>query len=427
MPEYLSPGVYVEEVSFRSKSIEGVPTSTTGFAGVAHYGPVFFTGGPTTCEPRLITSFTEFERVYGGLTPLRINGGRLPYLAHAARAFFANGGVRLYVSRVFRPASETDPGLAGFAVNFGGQAATWRARWPGADGNVLVETEVVRSKNVAYQKPTGVGTNTITQAQRAKAGAVVEVFPAGTTTFPKGNDPPDPSRLAVVQVDDAGTQTFAGQGGPVTVSAGDTIYLLELRVRVTVNPERIDAYDELGTDPRQRRYVSKILDLHNPEDEDAVVWLDWSPPAPPATPAPADLFRPAALLAALRGASPLRLTGGNDGVMPGPDDLLGEEADPDDPLKKATGLEALGEIDDIAIVALPDGGTYDDVTLCEAAADRLIGHAEELKYRIAVVDPPPHSSMTKVRDFRGKFDSTRAALYHPWIEILDPTQRVSQG
>ena len=30
MPEYLAPGVYVEEITFRSKSIEGVPTSTTG-------------------------------------------------------------------------------------------------------------------------------------------------------------------------------------------------------------------------------------------------------------------------------------------------------------------------------------------------------------------------------------------------------------
>ena len=67
MPEYLAPGVYVEEVSFRSKSIEGVPTSTTGFAGVARYGPLSFVGGPRTSEPRLITSFTEFERVYGGL------------------------------------------------------------------------------------------------------------------------------------------------------------------------------------------------------------------------------------------------------------------------------------------------------------------------------------------------------------------------
>ncbi len=62
MPEYLAPGVYVEEVSFRSKSIEGVPTSTTGFAGMTRYGPVHYPGGPSSTEPRLITSFTEFER-----------------------------------------------------------------------------------------------------------------------------------------------------------------------------------------------------------------------------------------------------------------------------------------------------------------------------------------------------------------------------
>ena len=41
MPEYLSPGVYVEEVSFRAKSLEGVPTSTTGMAGLTRYGPVW--------------------------------------------------------------------------------------------------------------------------------------------------------------------------------------------------------------------------------------------------------------------------------------------------------------------------------------------------------------------------------------------------
>ena len=39
MPEYLAPGVYVEEVSFRSKSIEGVSTTTTGFVGPTRYGP----------------------------------------------------------------------------------------------------------------------------------------------------------------------------------------------------------------------------------------------------------------------------------------------------------------------------------------------------------------------------------------------------
>ena len=33
MPEYLAPGVFVEEVSYRAKSIEGVSTTTTGFIG----------------------------------------------------------------------------------------------------------------------------------------------------------------------------------------------------------------------------------------------------------------------------------------------------------------------------------------------------------------------------------------------------------
>ena len=59
MPEYLAPGVYVEEVSFRAKSIEGVSTSTTGFAGPTRKGPLDGT-------PEVITSFGDFQRIFGG-------------------------------------------------------------------------------------------------------------------------------------------------------------------------------------------------------------------------------------------------------------------------------------------------------------------------------------------------------------------------
>src|SRR5207249_2252887 len=117
MPEYLSPGVYVEEVSFRSKSIEGVATSTTGFAGMTRTGPVQYANGPKTTEPRLITSYIEFEQVYGGLEPLEVGATssttteRLAFTAHAARAFFLNGGARLYVSRVFVARSDSDSGV----------------------------------------------------------------------------------------------------------------------------------------------------------------------------------------------------------------------------------------------------------------------------------------------------------------------------
>jgi phage tail sheath protein FI len=82
MPEYLAPGVFVEEVSFRSKTIEGVSTTTTGFIGPVRYGPV-------TEPPDVITSLSEFERSYGDGRRLAFNAdGALEshnFMWHAAR------------------------------------------------------------------------------------------------------------------------------------------------------------------------------------------------------------------------------------------------------------------------------------------------------------------------------------------------------
>jgi phage tail sheath protein FI len=420
MPEYLAPGVYVEEVSFRSKSIEGVPTSTTGMVGLAHYGPVQFPGGPSPTEPRLVTSFTEFERIYGGLQRLVLQGGeeREAYLAHAARAFFANGGKRLYVSRVFAPIAG-DWGVASRAVAVTGTplTATWRARWPGRDGEVHVEVRAVRTKNVLVDFGTLYPASDPRhawglQAMSAKAGAVVEIVPAGTPLedVPRNNDPLDVNTLAVVTTDAEGKQTFRRAGADAPVNAADVVQLVELQVIVTSSPERVDVYGELGCDRAQKRNITRILQRDDPEDENAMVWLDFTQPT-----GAAGEFVPAQLAAALRANPSPRLSGGHDGAVPGPDDFAGEEANPDVASEKATGLEA------------PDGGDLGSADLSRQVADRLIGHAERQRYRIAVVDAPSGSSMTEIRDFRGKFDSKYAALYHPWVEILDPTERPSQG
>ena len=47
MPEYLHPGVYIEEIERGPRPIEGVPTSTAAFLGEAERGPT---------TPRLVTS-----------------------------------------------------------------------------------------------------------------------------------------------------------------------------------------------------------------------------------------------------------------------------------------------------------------------------------------------------------------------------------
>src|SRR5689334_13259980 len=99
MPEYLAPGVFVEEVSYRAKSIEGVSTTTTGFIGPTR-------SGPTDVEPEIVTSLVEFERTYGDRQRLQFADRDQPmhnYMWHAVRAFFENGGKRLYVQRVYRP------------------------------------------------------------------------------------------------------------------------------------------------------------------------------------------------------------------------------------------------------------------------------------------------------------------------------------
>jgi phage tail sheath protein FI len=420
MPEYLAPGVYVEEVSFRSKSIEGVPTSTTGFAGMTRYGPVRYPDGPSSCEPRLITSFTEFESVYGGLRVLHtptIADERLSYVAHAARAFFMNGGTRLYVSRVFAPRGN-DWGVASLSIAVSGTTATWRARWPGEMGNAWVKVQVLRSKNAAVSDPARFGG--AVQVTGARLGSVVEIVAAAPA--PDGDDALTLGNLAQISIDPVdGRQIFNRGGATFLPAATDIIQNVTLRVTVTTDEQDTFVTDAVETDPATKRYIGKILQENDPENENAVLWLDWDPTTSVGNDVAANL------MVALQANSNKRLTGGHDGDMVSAADIAGADADPDDATKKATGLAALGELDDIAIVAAPDGGAMDDLDESKAVGDALIVHAEQLRYRIAIVDAPPGSSMTEIRNFRGKFDTKYAALYHPWIEILDPTERPQQG
>ena len=85
MPEYLSPGVYVEEVDKGSKPLEAVGTSTAGFIGQTKKGPVN--------EATLITNWGQYTRTFGEFADS-------PYLAHAVYGFFNNGGARCFITNV---------------------------------------------------------------------------------------------------------------------------------------------------------------------------------------------------------------------------------------------------------------------------------------------------------------------------------------
>jgi phage tail sheath protein FI len=191
VPEYLSPGVYIEEVPFRSKPIEGVSTSTAGFVGPTRFGPI-------GTKPCVITSLQEFERIYG-------DGGQLVfadscqmhnYMWHAVRAFFAEGGRRLYVARVFEPRRSDDDGVASCSLPADGGAASLglRARFPGAAGDFLVRFTV---------RP---GADDI---------ALTVLFNDGSVRV-WDHLPPDPARLLAI------VDTF-GDTLPLTITPGDGV------------------------------------------------------------------------------------------------------------------------------------------------------------------------------------------------------------
>jgi phage tail sheath protein FI len=96
MPEYLAPGVYVEEVDTGSKPIEGVSTSTAGMIGVTERGP--------TNIPILITSYGEYMRWFGERLNIvdfsTAGNNRHCYLPQAVEGFFTNGGKRVFIVRI---------------------------------------------------------------------------------------------------------------------------------------------------------------------------------------------------------------------------------------------------------------------------------------------------------------------------------------
>jgi phage tail sheath protein FI len=77
--------------------------------------------------------------------------------------------------------------------------------------------------------------------------------------------------------------------------------------------------------------------------------------------------------------------------------------------------------------------TVDDVRAGITAADKLpagatirhlIAHAEQMRYRVALLDSGDNQSIAEVRALRAGLDSRHAALYYPWVTVLDP---VGQG
>lgn len=378
MPEYLAPAVFVEETSFRAKSIEGVGTSTAAFVGMTARGPTATEDDDPT--PPLLTSFSDFERYYGSTDDLTIGSTAVPnYLAHAARAFFNNGGGRLYVARVLGNGATAGTSMVGTA-GANTKKAWFTARKPGgakipntpANFRVVVTAEeLATTKRIAVGQP---------------AGTMIKI---GTEFYVTGIDP--------VPTTAANASAFTGlaDDGAVTIVS----FVVEVYDPTGLVYEAAG----LGTHPRHPRHIGTLLGATPPNPSDAMT----NPVqfVPGNTADPFDLRKALADIAA---AGPAIVKDGLDGTAtPATTDFQ-------------SALDRLLALEDVSIVAAPGSSSFAG-TDPEAINQMLIGHAEARRaYRIAVLDTPPNLDIAGARALKSKIDSKYAALYYPWIRVTNP-------
>ncbi len=382
MPEYLAPAVYVEETSFRAKSIEGVSTSTTGFVGPTRKGPTIGT-------PELITSFGDFERIYGGFESLQFTGGEaINYIANAVKNYFDNGGSRLFVARV-------DTGGVAAATAFVGDGATnaddirFVARSAGAVGNGMVTTGLVPIEATAQgmrRAPNGTimvdGADVYLKrgADWIQDDATEFLFDIATGLWADATD-------AALPAQTSGAATFVGVNVLAVDADGNETF-----------------YENLGLSTGHPRFIGDVMSAtpgRRIDQLENTFAIDIG--------GNVDGFRLHAIFAAI--TAPTALASGTDGAEP---TAAGYTGDPGPLLSLAT-------IEDISIVAAPG---YSSFTDGPAIQDALITHAETRRaYRIAVLDTPAAQTVTTALTVKSRIDSSYAALYHPWIFSANPLSR----
>ncbi|MGW5064434.1 phage tail sheath subtilisin-like domain-containing protein [Streptomyces sp. NPDC004096] len=102
--------------------------------------------------------------------------------------------------------------------------------------------------------------------------------------------------------------------------------------------------------------------------------------------------------------------------------FLGDAAD-------RTGFGGLEALDAVTMVAVPDlMVAYErgalDMDAVKAVQLGMIAHCELMGDRMAILDPPPGMNAQQIRDWRqdtAGYDSSHAALYYPWVKVLDPS------
>jgi phage tail sheath protein FI len=383
------PGIYIQEFT-PGAPIQGVGTSTGAFIGTAASGPVN--------QPTFITSWDEFQNVFGGFIAEASNMDvtQRSWLAPAVYGFFLNRGTGCYIVRAVKlPAGVTSlnasanlpdaaahtelvataivEGTVGNSISVQVKNSSRLAAQLGAP--TLSATTPLAANAISFQVSLGGAPATFVLSQALPPGALISVTDGGTT-----------ENVTVASA--SGTTITLTHGLTNAYASAPKIASLEFDLAVT--GAITETWSQLSMNPIHPGYwqaavKSQLITLSLP----AVA------PAPTPNPNPAPGVHP--------------LTNGTDDQRA--NDLADLNANP------TKYLDLLTPLQDVDIVSIP-GNTNAN------AQQALVAHCENLFNRFAVLDGLPDTSVgfTKLLAQYGQVRTTNgfAAIYFPWIQVVNP-------
>lgn len=219
--EFLSAGVIIQELQSGARPISGVSTSTLALLGKAERGPVNV--------PVLVTSMSDFSRIFGNAARYRISGVDYEYfnLWVALSLFFANGGTRAYIVRL----ANTGGGAGHIALK---ATASWASAWTrnayseGIWGNRisdLLEVDPNYSREILDEAVTiAIGTGTLS-LKPVVVGSVRMNYTSGGLVYDVIDDGLGSLKTAQVPIGAEAVTILAGTGTLAHLPVAGTLHM----------------------------------------------------------------------------------------------------------------------------------------------------------------------------------------------------------
>jgi uncharacterized protein len=384
VPQYDAPGVYTEEKTTSTITIQEASSDVGAMSGVAAKGPVN--------SPVRLSSHDQFLKVYGGYIP----GSSL---AHGSRQFFTNGGTVLWVNRVIGAgASEST-----LTLNNSGPTATVvvNAFSPGSHGQEL-SVMVTRKDTVVATLTANVPSSAVTEIV---VNDVRQLYVGATFNVANTNN----LRAVVTRIDAGAKKVFFASRAPTgaITAAGSVLTLEEWTITVLRNGSTVEGIPSSGAMAHSvlagSRYFRNVINNNDPLREIKVTdsLLAESNTVDP---------RP------VTQTVPATLTGGADGSAVTDLEQIGAAGN------SPTGLYTFDSNSEASMIAIPGVTT---VTVHQG----LLAYAEGRKKTpmmaiLALPSGQTAAAAVTYKNTTAMLYSDKGAVYAPWIKEIDPVSNV---